>query len=338
MKKLFALILWTAALAPFTAQSQQQQPGTLAGFLAGQGLVGVKLERRFGNHLFVPVSINNKRAALMIDTGAPVTLIDKNSAGTFGLKLESTTINVGGIFGSRWERYGTSTAKSIAMGNCVVTNVPVALADESDLNSEPPAAATGTHISAVNRLPHLNGLFGAREMNKFGMIIDCARQMLYINPNGPSAAVSQKLASLLSDRGFTRIPMRRNSTNHLDVPAALNGHPTRLIVDTGAAVTTVDKTMASQAGVSFSGTGFVEDAGEGRTERLGGGDIRELKIGDFTISKANVGVVNVSGDVLHAKAAEESNSGLIGAEYLAWNFAVIDIGGMALYLRHPDSR
>jgi hypothetical protein len=28
----------------------------------------------------------------------------------------------------------------------------------------------------------------------------------------------------------------------------------------------------------------------------------------------------------------------IGAEYLAWNFAVIDVGGMALYLRHPDSR
>ena len=139
MKKLFALILWTAALAPFTAQSQQQQPGTLAGFLAGQGLVGVKLERRFGNHLFVPFSINNKRAALMIDTGAPVTLIDKNSAGTFGLKLEKYYHQRGWNFWSRWERYGTSTAKSIAMGNCVVTNVPVALADESELNrSRPP--------------------------------------------------------------------------------------------------------------------------------------------------------------------------------------------------------
>src|SRR5438067_5937918 len=148
MKKLFALILWTAALAPFTAQSQQQ-PGTLAGFLSGQGLVGVKLERRFGNHLFVPVSINDRRAALMIDTGAPVTLIDKNSAGTFGLKVENSTINVGGAFGKRWEHYGMSTAKSIAMGNCVVTNVPVALADTSDMNPDAPAAATGTHISVV---------------------------------------------------------------------------------------------------------------------------------------------------------------------------------------------
>ena len=337
MKKLFALILWTAALTPFTAQSQQQ-PGTLAGFLSGQGLAGAKLERRFGNHLFVPASINNKHAALMIDTGAPVTIIDKNSAGTFGLKVENTTINVGRIFGKRWERYGVSLAKSIAMGNCVVTNVPVALADTSDLNPDAPAAVTGTHISAVNRLPHVNGLLGAREMNKFGMIIDCARQMLYINPNGPNAAVSQKLASFLSGRGFTRIPMRLDSGNHLEVPVVLNGHPTRLILDTGAAVTTLDRRMASQAGVSIGGTAFVEDAGEGRVERLGTGDIKDLTIGDFTIPTATVGVVNVSGEMLHSKSAEESNSGLIGAEYLAWNFAVIDVGGMALYLRHPDSR
>src|SRR5437660_11144423 len=134
MEKLFALFLPVAVLVPFTAQSQQQQPGTLAGFFSGQGLVGVKLERRFGNHLFVPASINNKRAALMIDTGAPVTIIDKNSAGTFGLNVENTTVNVGRIFGKRWERYGVSVAKSIAVVHCVVTNVPVALPGHSAHN------------------------------------------------------------------------------------------------------------------------------------------------------------------------------------------------------------
>src|SRR5438094_8324480 len=76
MKKWFALILWIEALTPFTAESQPP-PGTLAGFLSGQGLAGAKLERRFGNHLFVPASANNKHAALMIDTGAPVTITQK---------------------------------------------------------------------------------------------------------------------------------------------------------------------------------------------------------------------------------------------------------------------
>jgi predicted aspartyl protease len=337
MKKLFAFILSVGLLAPYAAKSQQQ-PGTLAGFLSGQGLAGAKLERRFGNHLLVPASINTKRAALIVDTGAPVTLIDKDSAATFGLKVESTTMNVGRIFGPRWEHYGVSVAKSIALGNCVVTNVPVLLADISDMNAGVAYTPIGSHISRINDRQHSNGLFGAREMNKFGMIIDCARQMLYINPNGSSTSVSQKLASFLSGRGFTRIPMRWDSGNHLEVSAVLNGHPTRLIVDTGAAMTTVDRTMASQAGVGISGTRFVEDAGEGHVERLGTGDVKELKIGDFTIPNATVSVVSVSGAMLHSKNAEESNSGLMGAEYLAWNFAVIDVGGMALYLRHPDSR
>jgi predicted aspartyl protease len=336
VKKLLALALSLAALAPFSAQSQQTS-GTLTGFLSGQGLAGAKLERRFGNHLFVPVSINNKRAALMIDTGAPITLIDKNSAATFGLKVENTTINVAGVFGKRWEHYGRSMAKSIAMGNCVVTNVPVALADESSMNPDGRSAPTGSHIPIINQMPHINGLLGAQEMSKFGMIIDCTRQMLYINPNGPSAAVSQRLASFLRDRGFTRIPIRRNSSGHFDVPGALNGRSTRFIVDTGASTTLVDKKVAAQAGVGFSATMFKAAAGDGRVESLGNSEIKELAIGDFTIPNATVVAVNVSGEVLHSKTDAESNAGLLGAEYLAMNFAVIDVGGMSLYLRHPES-
>src|SRR6266566_5966505 len=105
MKKLFALISPIAALMPLSTQAQQSS-GTLAGFLSGQGLAGAKLERRFGNHLFARVSINNKRAALMIDTGTP---IDKDSATTFGLKVENTARNVGGVFGGRWENTDISS-------------------------------------------------------------------------------------------------------------------------------------------------------------------------------------------------------------------------------------
>jgi predicted aspartyl protease len=336
MKKLLVSALSVAVLAPFSAHSQEGS-GTLAGLLSGQGLVGAKLERRFGNHLFIPVSINNKKAALMIDTGAPVTIIDKNSAGTFGLKVETTTINVAGIFGKRWEHYGTSKAQTIAVGNCVVTNVPVALADESDMNADISRPATGSHIPTITRLPHIHGLLGAREMAKFGMVIDCTRQMLYINPNGPSPALSQKLAGFLAGRGFTRIPMRLNSTDHFDVPGALNGRSTRFIVDTGASTTLVDKKTAVDAGTSLAATRFIADAGGGKLAPLGTG-IVELRVGDFTIPKAEVVAVNVSGDVLQTKNAAETNAGLIGAEYLAFNFAVIDVGGMALYLRHAESR
>src|SRR5947208_1142474 len=120
MKKLFLSILSLALLSPCRAQSQQNN-GSLAAFLSKQGLAGAKLERRFGNHLFVPVSINNRRGTLMIDTGAPNTVIDVNSVNTFGLTVEKTDSTVGGLFGRSWERFSASKVKSIAMGNCTVT-------------------------------------------------------------------------------------------------------------------------------------------------------------------------------------------------------------------------
>ena len=104
MNKLVPILL-LAMVTPFCAQGQQTG-GTLTGTLASQGLAGAKLERRYGNHLLVPVSINNRRGALMIDTGSPNTLIDRNSVNTFGLTVEKTDSSVGGLFGRVWERFG----------------------------------------------------------------------------------------------------------------------------------------------------------------------------------------------------------------------------------------
>src|SRR5215831_5535505 len=134
MNKFVPILLFTT-LMPFLTHGQQAG-GTLAGALASQGLGGAKLERRYGNHLFVPVSINNRHGALLIDTGSPDTLIDRNSINTFGLTVDRTDSSVGGLFGRSWERYGASKVKSIAMGNCMVTNVPVAITDLFGMNQE----------------------------------------------------------------------------------------------------------------------------------------------------------------------------------------------------------
>jgi len=337
MKKLFLAILLLAALTPFHAHSEQSG-GTLAGFLSKQGLAGAKLERRFGNHLFVPVSINNWPGALMIDTGSPNTVIDRNSVNTFGLTVEKTDSNVGGLFGRSWERFGASKVKTIAMGNCMVTNVPVAIADFSDFNRARGGPATGSHI-ADSKSPHINGILGTNEMIKFGMIIDCTRQMLYVNPNGRSPAVSQSLAGFLAGRGFTRIPIRLNANHHFDVEGALNGHSTRFIVDTGSANTLIDKQAAVRSGTGITGLVGVGAGGAGGlVEGIDRAGVKELAIGNFKVANAEVVVAHVSGDILLSKSAAESNAGILGQEYLSSNFAVIDMGGMALYLRHPDSR
>lgn len=337
MNKLVPLLL-LGMLTPFCARGQQAG-GTLTSALASQGLAGAKLERRYGNHLLLPVSINNRRGTLMIDTGSPITLIDRNSVGTFGLTVEKTDSSVGGLFGRAWERYGMSKVKSIAMGNCMVTNVPVAIADLSGMNPEHNAASTGSHLSDSKTMAHVNGVLGAREMVKFGMIIDCTRQMLYINPNGASSAVSQSLAGFLVGHGFTKIPMRLNANNHFDVEGALNGHQSRLIIDTGSANTLIDTQVAVKSGTGVTALAGYGAGGAGNlVEGVNRTGVKELAIGNFKLANAEVVVAHVSGDILLSKSTAESNAGVLGQDYLATNFAVIDMGGKALYLRHPDSR
>jgi len=306
--------------------------GTLRSFFGSHGFGGAALERRLGNHLFVAATINGKHTALFVDTGAPMTLIDRNSAGTLGLSVQSTNVSYGGVFGKRWEHFGLSKLRSIAMGNCTLTNVPVALADESDMN----------HYSS---LPHIDGLFGAREMLKFGMVIDCARQMIYISPTGPNAATSQQLSAFLTGRGFTRIPLRLTPNHHFDVPAAINGHATRLIVDTGSGTTLLGKESAVQCGV-VPGTLVAKDrpvrlvsqTSDGRRVTISSGTAKELAIGDFKIPNAEMEMAPIDSAMLQSKISGEANAGLLGEEYLSFNFAVIDMGGMSLYLRHADSR
>jgi predicted aspartyl protease len=337
MKKMFVRICLILALAPFSAQSQQSG-GTLSSFLAAQGFAGAKLERRFGNHLLVPVSVNNNRAALMIDTGAPFTLIDKESAATFGLKVENTARSVGGAFGRGWERYGVSMVKSIAMGNCVLTNVPVALSDQSSMNAESSSAPTGTHIPASMQMSHINGLLGSREMRKFGMIIDCTRQMLYVSPNGPSSATSQELASFLTSRGFTRIPLRFSSNHHFDVGCTLNEQPARLLLDTGSFLTCIDKQAAAKAGVMFAPVPMAAVGAGGRAQRLSSGVMKELAIGDFKVVNTEVTLAHLEDAILQSKTLGEAKTGILGIELLSLNFGIIDTGGLNLYLRHPDKR
>src|SRR5215471_3566115 len=283
MNKFVSSVLLATAV-PFCALGQQGG-GTLTSTLAGQGLAGAKLERRYGNHLLVPVSINNRRGALMIDTGSPNTLIDRNSVNTFGLTVEKTDSSVGGLFGRSWERFGASKVKSIAMGNCTVTNVPVAIADLSGMNPDRDATATGSHISDSKAMAHLNGVLGAREMVKFGMIIDCTRQMLYINPKGASSTVSQNLASFLAGRGFTRVPMRLNSNAHFDVDGALNGRATRFLVDTGSSTTMIDTQVAVKSGAGVTALAGYGAGGAGNlVEGVNRTGVKELAIGTFKLA------------------------------------------------------
>ena len=296
-----------------TSPAAGPAPAALKTFLEHEGYGGSPLQRRFGNHLFANTIINGRKTALMIDSGCPITLLDRASAQKLGLQVQETRKYIGGVTGHA-ERYGISKLSTLAMGNCTFANVPVEVANESQIN--------------LIARPHLDGLFGAHEMSKFGMVIDCARQMIYVNPKGSSPATTQKLAEFLASRGFTRIPMRFDEQHHLAIDAALNGHPTPLIVDTGASTTLLASSVAHACAVSLSPLRItIRDTTAGIVP-INIGHVQQLTLGNLQIPNAEVVVANI---------AKEVGAGLLGEEYLSWNFGVVDVGGMNLFLRPPES-
>lgn len=312
-------VLWLALLT--TGSLPAQDSDSLRLLLAGRGFGGAKLERRFPNHLVVAATINGKHAGLLVDTGAPFTLIDRNSVQTLGLTVKKTGMQVGGVWGASVERFGMSQIASLSMGNLSLTNIPVAISDQNAMN----------HFGGLR---HMDGLFGASEMRKFGAVIDCARQMIYLRPAGSSAAISQQVASFLVGRGFTRVPMRVNANHHFEVDAAVNGHATSLIVDTGAGTTLLEKERAIQYGIMPTSLRMGSEAPNGKFEHLDSGIAKTLTVGAFQIANADVTL----GDVSSAILARGADLGLLGQENLSWNFAVIDLAGLSLYLRHADKR
>jgi predicted aspartyl protease len=299
--RVLALAFIWCPLAGFSAP----EPAALKTFLEREGYGGSPLQRRFGNHLFVNTVINGQQTALMVDTGCPFTLIDRTSAGRIGLGLTDAKSKITSVKGIT-QPSSVSKIATLAMGNCTFQNVPVEVATENDINRY--------------ARPHLDGLFGAHEMTKFGIVVDCSRQMLYVNPRGLSAATSQALASFLEGRGFVRVPMHFNAGHHLEVDAAVNLRPVKLLVDTGAFTTVISAPIAEGAGAAMDSS--MSYRGQG-IARLG-----ELSIGSFKLNNAEVFVANMH---------EMVGAGLLGEDYLSWNFGIIDMGGMNLYLRPPES-
>jgi len=312
-KYLALLLAVPISVSGATQKSPGPAPAALKTFLEREGYGGSPLQRRLGNHLFATTVINGRRTALAIDTGAPFTLLDSASARSLGLRVQQTKARVTGITGFS-ERAGIADLASLQMGNCTFLNVPVGVADAADINAI--------------RGPHLDGLFGAHEMSKFGVVIDCARQMIYVNPHGQSAAANQNLGRFLMGRGFSRIPIHVNPSRHLEIEAKLNGHPVAMIVDTGASTTFVPAQVAIASGASTSGLNFMLGGATGGVLPGKVARVQELSLGNLIVHNAELTI---------GESKIDGAAGMLGEEYLSWNFGIIDLGGMNLYLRPPDS-
>ena len=257
--------------------------------------------------LVIDAEINRASALLEVDTGAGGTVIARGSLKKFRLVEHKTSIGVP-TFGKKFaptKFWGLTKLDTLVLGNSVIHTVPV----------------------GVKEVPHLDGLLGTPELHRVGAVLDSVGSALYLARRGPSRRTSDKLAVMLQRNGFTQVPLRLNSDHHLEVDCSIDGVPSTMLVDTGSQFAFVDESIGTRAGIVMKQS--ITKVRGSDSAPLSIGRVKEFTIGDFEIRDADICFVDL-------KNADHPFTYLLGISELTSNFAIIDVGGLSMYLRHPQ--
>jgi predicted aspartyl protease len=279
------------------------------------------LTRSRQNHLLVRAFINGKPALLGVDSGAPISAIALNRRKHFGLT---------GI-------PGTSTLPARLQINGGFNNVAIARnfrIGALNLVDEPVVVVDLSGSGGASRLLHeqeIDGILGADILFPTGAVLDCQKQLLILkmDPEVPGRTPGTEY------RGLRSMPIRVSETYNLYVDAAINGEPARLMVDTGAFATLLNRGFVRRLHVPLHETPFSSSAVNLKQRGVQIARIRRLSVGSVDILGKDVGVVDLEG-LIHSDLLRGSQpvAGLLGAEILRTHHGIIDFGTRTLYLKN----
>lgn len=291
-----------------TLNSLLKQEGFGVVKLKQENLDNQKTHKNDPKHLIVDVEVNRVSASLMVDTGTPTTNIARSRLEKFGLVEQKTSLRVTSPLKSASNKFfGIAKLNMLAMGNCMIQDLPV----------------------LIDAIPYVDGVFGSDDMHKIGAVLDCAEPALYYAPRGPRSDTSSKLAAMLRSNGFTQVPMRLTSDHRLEVACSIDGVPSTIVVDTGSLATCLDKRVGIKAGIIMKHTRRVLIGSGGARAQVRIGHVKQFAIGDFEIRDADISFIAL-------KKADHPSPHLLGIGELVSNSAIIDVGGLSMYLRHPQ--
>jgi predicted aspartyl protease len=287
----------------------------LGAYLVSRGYGGAQLIRS-GQYYHLPIVANGKPAHLVVDTGAPTTVIFRQSLKALNLTESKTEVLESGIYGRGKEAFGTTKVETLTAGNCTLSNVPVAV------------AGIDAYMNPIGRP---NGLLGLRELVKFGAILDFPHRLLYLRPSRPGSEVAASIKSILEQNNFKAIAFSVDR-GHMRVPGKVNDIACHFMVDSGAFLTVVDRDFAARAKIASAPTrhemhGVGKSGGEVRVA-----DFSSLWVGDYQIKRASSAVAALNSQMLGRGTNSEAD-GLLGVEYLGLNSAIIDFISGTIYLR-----
>jgi len=142
------------------------------------------------------------------------------------------------------------------------------------------------------------------------------------------------LESYLVQDNYIKIELKKMSSGHLHVFGQLNGVNGNFILDTGAGATVIDKKNKEKFKMHTKNTDEKATGAGGSNIQIQVSENNQLKIGKLELFKQNLILMNLD----HVNNAFESMGlekadGVIGADILTKNKAVIDYSNLILYVK-----
>jgi predicted aspartyl protease len=265
------------------------------------------------NKMIMPVHINGQPANLLVDTGASHVMLDAEAASSFGIKPSQRGLRYIRFSEINGQELPLGFAQNLTAGSMSFGSVLVTLRNSSH-------SGTGS--------AHIDGVLGLNILSRYKAVINCRTKLVFFKVD---QARQMHLDSVASTERFARIPLRREENGALTVPCSIRGQPARLLVDTGAFITTFHEAFLKSLGIPLEATRVSAHFARGAARKVSAGQIDDLRIGDFKAPRAKFGVTALPNFALQQGSTRIS--GILGIDTLYNYHAIIDFDGMNLFLK-----
>jgi predicted aspartyl protease len=312
LRKLFfcAIYLGVYSMPPSFPSSKASE--------AAPATAGVGLSRSTGNHLFVPVRINNRPAWFAVDTGAALSIVDLSKAKTLGLAKSSRFVELPNQIEVNNRIVPVAVVDSLYIGSGNLGSGPVALIDLRDFRAK--LRDSGNPVS-------MDGILGLDILQRYHAVIDCHNQRIFLETPG---TLPQTVVQYAKRNRYKAIPMRITHSGALEIAGGIGVNRYSFVVDTGGFATLLPLQVARQNGIPIIAT-TVNAKGIHSKERPVGVTIApQFELANYSLGPILVGVTALpeGPDDLRYPFG-----GLIGADFFFEHHGIVDVGNRVLYFK-----
>lgn len=307
-----ALLAMTPAAVSHAAK--QAQPTQLPGYKA------VPVHYGPLNKMILSVSINGHPANLLVDTGANQIILDASAAESLDVRPSQHGLRYVRFTQINGQLFPVGFVRSVTAGSMNFGSSLVALRNSRDRRN--------FSNRAEDRNSHVDGVLGADILLRHKAIINCRTKFIFFKV-GRSRPL--QLASVALSEKFTKVPLQQEENGAFTVPCSIHGQSERLLVDTGAFITTLNEANVKSLGIALQPVQASARFTNGVARRISVGQINDFTIGDFRVPPAKFGAA-----VLPNFALQQGNTrikGILGMDLLFICHGIIDFDSMSLFLK-----